>query len=58
MKDVSNIEGVGDSWVLDTGSPHYVEVVDSLDNLNVDKAGRKIRNSAPFKKEGINREGF
>ena len=54
MQDVSNIEGVGDGLVLDTGSPHYVEVVDSLDNLNVDKAGRKIRNSAPFKKEGIN----
>jgi diaminopimelate epimerase len=29
-------------------------MVDSLDNLDVEKEGRKIRNSAPFKKEGIN----
>ena len=54
MQDVSKIEGVGDGLVLDTGSPHYIEMVDDLDNLDVNKQGRKIRNSAPFKKEGIN----
>ena len=54
MKDVSKIEGVGDGLVLDTGSPHYIEMVDDLDDLDVNKEGRKIRNSAPFKKEGIN----
>jgi diaminopimelate epimerase len=45
---------VGDGLVLDTGSPHYIEMVDDLDNLDINKEGRKIRNSAPFKKEGIN----
>jgi diaminopimelate epimerase len=54
MKDVSKIEGVGNGLVLDTGSPHYIQMVDSLDNLNVAKEGRKIRHSALFKKEGIN----
>ena len=54
MQDVTKIEGVGDGLVLDTGSPHYIEMVDDLDNLDVNKQGRKIRNSAPFKKEGIN----
>ena len=54
MQDVSKIEGVGDGLVLDTGSPHYIEMVDDLDNLDINKVGRKIRNSAPFKKEGIN----
>ena len=54
MKDVSKIEGVGDGLVLDTGSPHFIKMVDSLDSVNVDKEGRKIRNSVPFKKEGIN----
>jgi len=54
MQDVTNIEGVGDGLVMDTGSPHYIEIVDNLDNLDVNKEGRRIRNSAPFKKEGIN----
>ena len=54
MKDVSNIEGVGDGLVLDTGSPHYIEMVDDLNSLDINKEGRKIRNSARFKKEGIN----
>ena len=54
MQDVTKIEGVGDGLVLDTGSPHYIEMVDELDNLDVNKEGRKIRNSAPFKKQGIN----
>ena len=54
MQDVKKIEGVGDGLVLNTGSPHYIEMVDDLDNLDVNKEGRKIRNTAPFKKEGIN----
>ena len=54
MQDVTKIEGVGDGLVLDTGSPHFIEMVDDLDNLDINKEGRKIRNSAPFKKEGIN----
>ena len=39
---------------MDTGSPHYIEMVDDLKHLNVNKEGKRIRNSAPFKKEGIN----
>ena len=54
MQDVSEIEGVGDGLVMDTGSPHYIEMVDDLRNMNIEKEGRKIRNSKLFKKEGIN----
>ena len=54
MQDVKKIEGVGDGLVLNTGSPHYIEMVDELDFIDVEKQGRKIRNSAPFKKDGIN----
>ena len=54
MQDVSEIVGEGDGLVLDTGSPHYIEMVDDLRNINIEKEGRKIRNSKPFKKEGIN----
>ena len=54
MQDVKKIEGVGDGLVLNTGSPHYIEMVDELDYIDVEKQGRKIRNSVPFKKDGIN----
>ena len=54
MQDVKKIEGVGDGLVLNTGSPHYIEMVDELDYVDVEKEGRKIRNSSPFKKDGIN----
>jgi len=54
MQDVKEIEGVGDGLVLNTGSPHYIEMVDELEYIDVNKQGRKIRNSAPFKKDGIN----
>ena len=53
MKDVTKIEGVGDGLVIDTGSPHYIQIVDDLESLNVDLEGRKIRNSVHFKKEGV-----
>ena len=54
MQDVKKIEGVGDGLVLNTGSPHYIEMVDELEYIDINKQGRKIRNSATFKKEGIN----
>ncbi len=40
--------------ILNTGSPHYVKYVDSFNNLDVFKEGRKIRFSEAFKSEGIN----
>ncbi len=54
MQDVAKIEGVNDGLVIDTGSPHFIEMVDDLDDLDVNKEGRRIRNLAPFKKDGIN----
>jgi diaminopimelate epimerase len=54
MQDVSEIKGVGDGLVMDTGSPHYIEMVDDLEHLNVNIEGKRIRNSKEFKEEGIN----
>ena len=54
IQDVAEIVGEGNGLVLDTGSPHYIEMVDDLKYIDVNKEGRRIRNSAPFKKEGIN----
>jgi diaminopimelate epimerase len=54
MQDVVNIEGVGDGIVLNTGSPHYIQMVDSFDSIDIYSEGKKIRNSVIFKHEGIN----
>ena len=54
MKDVENIEQVSkNEYVLDTGSPHYVIVVDEMPE-DVLKQAHAIRYNERFKKEGIN----
>lgn len=54
MTDVDQVDAIGQAWCLNTGSPHYVTFIKDIDNLDVDKAGRSIRHSAAFDKEGIN----
>lgn len=54
MQDVIKINKIGDDLFLDTGSPHYVKLVDNCDTVDIEKAGREIRNSASFKKDGVN----
>ncbi|MBL7700003.1 MAG: diaminopimelate epimerase [Chitinophagaceae bacterium] len=54
MKDVNEIRHVNGDYILDTGSPHYIKMVNDLDKFDVFKTGRTIRNSDLFKKEGIN----
>jgi len=54
MNQVNEITKYGDAFVLDTGSPHYVKIVEDIENYPVVEAGRSIRNSETFIKEGIN----
>ena len=49
-----NIEGEVTFYVLNTGSPHYVEFVDSLNHVDVLGLGQMIRYNERFKNEGIN----
>ncbi len=49
-----NYQLAGQAYIFDTGSPHYVRFIYNLDHLNVKKEGRIVRNSAQFKKNGIN----
>lgn len=54
MKNVSGIrEHHGDS-ILDTGSPHYIQMVSEVMDLDVFHKGMDIRYSSDFAKEGIN----
>ncbi len=41
-------------YFLDTGSPHYVEFVDKLENINVKEKGKAIRWDRRFKPDGTN----
>ncbi|MEP6794139.1 MAG: diaminopimelate epimerase [Saprospiraceae bacterium] len=55
MTDVHEITTLDShTYTLYTGSPHYVIFVDDVENIDVQKEGRAIRNSALFEKEGIN----
>ncbi|WP_152268530.1 diaminopimelate epimerase [Agriterribacter humi] len=54
MKDVQTVKNKTDHFILDTGSPHYVQFVQNLQKLNVKEEGKKIRYSDAFADEGIN----
>ncbi|WP_437919183.1 diaminopimelate epimerase [Sphingobacterium sp. LRF_L2] len=54
MIDVTQIKRDGDAYVLNTGSPHYVALVNDLAQKNVFQDGADIRNNETYKREGIN----
>ncbi|ANE50043.1 diaminopimelate epimerase [Flavisolibacter tropicus] len=54
MNDVNEIQYKGDHFILNTGSPHYVQSKSDVQQLDVYKEGHKIRYSPSFEKEGIN----
>jgi len=56
MQDVVQIEKINDCFYLDTGSPHYVELLqDSIkDREVVVERARGIRYNDRFQKEGTN----
>ena len=48
MADVDGINLYSDSYCLNTGSPHYVSFVTSVNNLNVYDLGRTVRYSEKY----------
>jgi diaminopimelate epimerase len=54
MSDVIGIENDGNEYFLDTGSPHFVRFLDTLDGVDIFTEGRKIRYSERFKEKGTN----
>jgi diaminopimelate epimerase len=54
MGNVSSIETQPNSFVLNTGSPHFVAFLEKLEEFDVFTEGRKIRNSTPYIYDGIN----
>ena len=54
MKNVQEVRYEGGDYVLNTGSPHYVQLVNDVNPVNVLEQGRQIRYNDTYKKEGIN----
>lgn len=54
MQDVGAVKKNDDHYILDTGSPHYVKFVDSVEAVDVTGEGRKIRYSGEYGERGIN----
>jgi diaminopimelate epimerase len=54
MNDVQAIECAPGFYYLNTGSPHYVEFVDSLADYEVFQKGQAIRYNDRFRSEGTN----
>ena len=52
LKNVSNIKVYNKDLFIDTGSPHYIKIVDDLKNYDVYNEGKKIRNSSRFNDNG------
>lgn len=54
MIDVDIIKNKGDDMYLYTGSPHYIQLVNDVENVDVVKSGREIRYNDEYKAEGTN----
>lgn len=54
MANVSEVRKMGDDFIINTGSPHFVRFVHSVSSVDVVPEGRKIRYSDTFSREGIN----
>jgi diaminopimelate epimerase len=54
MTDVDQVEQVDGTFVLNTGSPHYVRFVDQLETRNMVLEGKAVRYAERWKKDGIN----
>lgn len=54
MIDVNEVENMNEDLFLDTGSPHYIKMIESIENIDVYNEGKKIRYNDFFKLIGTN----
>lgn len=54
MKDVNEIVKKNDYYIIDTGSPHYVQFVCEVDHIDVTYQGRVVRDSHQEDFGGVN----
>lgn len=54
MGDVSEIEAIGDAVYMNTGSPHYITMVEDVLEIDLIHDAHKVRYNDRFAKEGTN----
>ena len=54
MNDVGNIEVHSNHLFLNTGSPHHVEFIDNINEIDVKETGKEIRYGSPYLETGTN----
>jgi diaminopimelate epimerase len=54
LNDVEGITQLVDGYLLNTGSPHFVQFIDGIDTLDVAKLGKEIRGQKRFGEGGVN----
>lgn len=54
MGDVTSIEAIGEAVYLNTGSPHYVKMVEDVLEIDLVKDARKVRYNDRFSEKGTN----
>jgi len=54
MNDVQTVQYNNGHFVLNTGSPHYIELADDVMKMDVFNRGRQIRYSNAYAEKGIN----
>ena len=54
MNEVSKIRKIDNGLMMNTGSPHYIEIVNDLEKINIEKRGKEINCSRFFSKDGVN----
>jgi diaminopimelate epimerase len=54
MLPVKEIEKVEQDYFIETGSPHYVRILEQNENVDIVELGKKIRYSEKYKVQGVN----
>lgn len=54
LQDVATIQRIGDDYLVNTGSPHYVCLVEEVALLDLPSLGKEINNLPPFQNTGTN----
>ena len=54
LNDVSGIKTFNDGYLLNTGSPHFIQFVKNSGEIDVNDTGKNIRHEARFSPGGVN----
>ena len=54
FNDISKIDYDSDNLIINSGSPHFITIKDQINDIDIKREARKVRNSKEYKEDGIN----